>query len=126
MNDCVLWEKGKTAAGYGVLQRNGKKIYAHRDALERRLGRPIAPGMCACHACDVRSCVNPNHIFEGSPKDNTADMIRKHGHYLANRTHCIRGHVFDEVNTYTNPYNGQRVCIPCRTAYLADYYRAHR
>lgn len=44
-----------------------------RVALAHRLGRPIAPGMFALHTCDNRACINPAHVYEGSPRDNGRD-----------------------------------------------------
>jgi HNH endonuclease len=52
-----------------------KGQYAHRVVLERKLGRPIKPGYWALHTCDHRSCVNEDHIYEGTRKDNVRDAI---------------------------------------------------
>jgi hypothetical protein len=44
-------------------------------------GSPIVlPGLCVLHRCDVRPCLNPDHLFPGTQKDNMADMAAKMGH----------------------------------------------
>lgn len=64
--------------GYAsVYLGGGKKAYCHRLALEYKLGRKIADGMVAMHACDNPACMNPDHLSEGTLQDNADDMVRK-------------------------------------------------
>lgn len=76
MNDCIIWSKAKTKSGYGVTTVNGKTVYAHRLAAEQAYG-PIPKGVMVCHRCDTPSCVNPEHLFLGSHKENMQDMRMK-------------------------------------------------
>ncbi len=56
-----------------------RRRLAARVVLEHTLGRPIAAGMCACHTCDRPSCVNEDHLYEGTHKQNAHDRDTRTG-----------------------------------------------
>jgi len=73
---CWIWLAGKNKKGYGRFSFNRKNRLAHRVSCILH-NIDIPENMCACHKCDNRNCVNPEHIFIGSIIDNTLDMIKK-------------------------------------------------
>ena len=75
-NDCWLWTASKDRHGYGTFQLNGKPRKAHRLSWVLSNG-PVPDGLCVCHSCDVRLCVNHSHLWAGSNKANTVDMVAK-------------------------------------------------
>jgi hypothetical protein len=75
--NCILWNGPKWAQGrYGVDRLNKKQISAHRAAWIRKYGE-IPMGLLVCHKCDNGLCVNPDHLFLGTHKDNTQDCMNK-------------------------------------------------
>lgn len=90
---CWEWKAAKDKDGYGVTSFNKKWIGAHRLAWILAKGE-IPDGLCVCHHCDNPSCVNPSHLFLGTVKDNTQDMIRKGRSCVWTRPECVvRGSV---------------------------------
>ena len=84
-DSCWLWT-GKPApgVGYGRFKIKAVTHYAHRLAYDYFVG-PIPEddsyhGICVCHKCDVRLCVNPEHLFLGTAQDNMLDKMSKDRH----------------------------------------------
>lgn len=79
-NGCWSWTASKDGRGYGkfTLRVNGKMVWriAPRVAWELTNG-PIPEGFWTLHRCDNPTCVNPDHLFLGTIKDNAADMVSK-------------------------------------------------
>jgi uncharacterized protein YerC len=82
INGCMDWKSAKSKKGYGVigigsrLDKSRKIIFAHRLSFEIIKGA-IPEDMQVCHSCDRPICVNPDHLFLGTAKDNSQDMVKK-------------------------------------------------
>lgn len=116
------------------LSINRKTVEAHRISLEVFKG-PIPAGLCACHTCHNTLCVNPEHLYAGTHKQNTDDMMRAGRHFSQSpdeakrilaavrlhvvnqrrreQTHCKRGHPLSGANLRVNA-GGCRECLTCR------------
>lgn len=76
MTGCWIWTGSTKPNGYGNINVAGKTLMTHRAAWLAFKGE-IPNGMQVCHHCDTPACVNPDHLFLGSQKDNMDDMDAK-------------------------------------------------
>ena len=77
---CWEWTGAKIETGYGVFWYQGRSVNAHRWIYEYVHNKQISQDVYICHHCDNTSCVNPSHLFEGTPQDNMSDKVNKGRH----------------------------------------------
>lgn len=111
---CIVWIGAKTEAGYGLITSKRKNYYIHRLMWEFNNG-PIRNGLVIDHLCRNRACGNPYHMRLCTRGENVLAGISGSA-INARKTHCIRGHPFDDDNTLLlTRRNGERVCKTCVT-----------
>lgn len=74
-NECWIWT-GYKHRGYGYIRTSRSNLRCHRVVYEITFGE-IPEGLIICHKCDNPACVNPNHLFLGTTKDNIDDKVKK-------------------------------------------------
>ena len=83
---CWLWTSTVGGHGYGyVVWRDVPEQRAHRASWHIHRG-PIPKGLLVCHRCDMPLCVNPDHLFLGTHRDNGRDASAKSRFNLALRS----------------------------------------
>lgn len=91
------------------------RIRVHAVVLNAFVG-PRPDGMVCRHLDDDKTNNALSNLCWGTPRENQLDVVRNGNHFAANRTHCPRGHAYDEANTRT--YRGSRYCRTCRSPRL--------
>ena len=122
---CWEWV-GAKQKGYGAITAGGgagKILRAHRVSYEMFVG-PIPEGLDLDHLCRNRGCVKPTHLEPVTRREN---LIRGDTIVGVNaaKTHCIRGHEFNDENTYIE-WRGNRVSRMCKTCAKSRAHARYR
>lgn len=112
---CWVWTGRLQTKGYGAITYRGGNTSVHRQLYKILNGLEFGLDQLVCHRCDVRNCVNPDHLFLGTAKDNNRDCGNKGRHHNAIKTHCKHGHEFTFENTYlkVEATTVMRACKEC-------------
>ena len=126
VSGCWIWEGTISSWGYGHFAFQGKSHKAHRWGFERLVGPVEGPLDHLCHTrsvelgechggneCIHRRCVNPDHLVPVTSRENIL-MGMSQSAINARKTHCHKGHLFDDANTHFTP-DGRRVCRKCNS-----------
>ena len=111
LEGCWLWKGSVNRDCYGTFWYEGKTRLSHRMSYEHWNG-PIPKGLQLDHLCRNRNCVYPQHMEPVTFAENQRRGIQRN-QYM-DKTHCVRGHEFNEKNTYMKPNNGGRECRVCK------------
>lgn len=115
---CWIWARGfKNNDGYGVFAPHKTMRSAHRVSWVMHRG-PIPDNLEVNHLCEVKACVNPDHL-ELTTHSKNMRYGNNHLARQARQTHCHRGHEFTPENTRL--YRGSRFCRTCGNQFSREY-----
>lgn len=113
-NGCWVWQGNKTHNGYGQTGYRGRTRIVHRVMLQVSSGVALGRWEYACHRCDVKLCINPDHLWKGTPLENQVDSVMKRRNGEQKVTHCPRGHEYSGENITWKVAKSGRLARECR------------
>lgn len=116
---CRLWTGGAAPNGYGTLSYQGVQYYTHHAAWICAHG-PIPAGLWVLHKCDVRRCINSEHLYLGTVQDNNNDMV------VRKRFRPLRGERSANARFTAGQIVDIRADRRSHRAIAADYAVSHR
>lgn len=113
---CLLWRGSVHTKGYAQTVYRLRTVRVHRKVYELVNNVKLTPDVLVCHRCDVRNCIEPNHMWLGSNDDNQLDAWLKGRKRMQSATHCGRGHEYTPENTRRYGKTARRTCLKCQRA----------
>jgi hypothetical protein len=133
-NGCIVWTGHVSNTGYGKMNftqagYKSETLFAHRASYELSKGR-IPDGMVIDHLCGNPPCVNPEHLEAVDQRTNTLRSSKTLASSNLAKTHCPKGHAYDEANTYVHVQKSRsctvRACRACNRDAVARYQAKRR
>ncbi len=94
---CWLWTGAVDMGGRAQIYWNGRVQPASRAVVFLETGEEVLPGLHVCHRCDNPRCVNPGHLFLGTPSVNQKDAVAKGRHVSGPRRPATSQETKDEI-----------------------------
>lgn len=106
MTNCIEYQGKRTKDGYGYFYRDRRIVLAHREAYQLHHVVTLTQQQHVCHHCDNPSCINIDHLFVGSARDNIHDCISKGRrathHRYHHRVKTVDTNIIDSIRNATD------------------------
>lgn len=116
-DQCWYWVGASKGNGYGHAVIDGENITAHRLSYKLFIDKNLDSGLDVCHTCDNRSCVNPDHLFVGTRKENMSDMSLKGRGAGYHRKHLKEAHVQEIRQRLNSGHSPRQIANQTGVAY---------
>lgn len=111
LNGCWMWTGTSLPTGYGQIHTQRQRLFANRLSLTLS-GVDLRPDQLACHHCDNKGCIRPDHLYAGTKSTNALDALRRGQMVSPSKPwdKCRLGHPMSDAYVSTS---GRRNCRQC-------------
>lgn len=121
---CWFWMGDTVKGGYGRTTIGRVKVLSHRASYECFVNK-IPKGLTVDHKCNQPNCINPQHLEAITQYDNTMKG-KSFSTINAQKTHCPKGHEYNQENTFYYKINARRDCKICMKERGRKQYEINR